>query len=54
MNKRIYSIGHGSTGVEDKNLNKFIEILKHYSIKTLVDVRSYPVSSLRHGLISLI
>lgn len=45
MNKRIYSIGHGSTGVEDKNLNKFIEILKHYSIKTLVDVRSYPVSS---------
>jgi uncharacterized protein (DUF488 family) len=45
MKKTIYTIGHGSTGVEDKNLDKFINILQHYSIKTLVDVRSYPVSS---------
>jgi uncharacterized protein (DUF488 family) len=45
MEKKLFTIGHGSTGVEEKNLNKFIEILNFYSIKTLVDIRSYPVSN---------
>ena len=45
MEKIIYSIGHGSTGVKDKNLDEFIDILQRYSIKTLVDIRTHPVSS---------
>jgi|TARA_X000000368_G_scaffold376536_1_gene329623 uncharacterized protein (DUF488 family) len=45
MNKSLFSIGHGNTGYEDSNLNKFIDLLNHFKIETLVDVRSVPTSS---------
>lgn len=41
----LYTIGHGNTGFEDKNLKQFISLLNHFKIKALVDVRSQPISS---------
>jgi len=40
--RKIYTIGHGTKG-----LDELIELLKAYHIRTLVDIRSYPVSK-RH------
>ena len=41
----LYTIGHGNTGFEEKNLDQFITLLNHFKIEALVDVRSQPVSS---------
>jgi len=39
----IYSIGSSTHQIEE-----FIELLRHFQIETLVDVRSFPVSRLSH------
>lgn len=36
---RIYTIGHSN-----RTLGEFLEVLKHYGIAALADVRSYPAS----------
>ena len=41
----LYTIGHGNTGFEEKNLDQFLTLLNHFKIEALVDVRSQPVSS---------
>ena len=45
VHKSIYTIGHGNTGFEDRNLNQFIDLLNYFKIEALIDVRSQPVSS---------
>ena len=37
--ENLYSIGHGN-----KNIEKFIEELKNFNIKYLIDIRSKPYS----------
>ncbi len=41
--KKIYTIGTGLRTLED-----FIEIINHYNIEKIIDVRSYPSSKLEH------
>lgn len=43
MLKNIYTLGTGLRSLED-----FIEIINHYNIEAVIDVRSYPVSKLEH------
>ncbi|HRP01606.1 MAG TPA: DUF488 domain-containing protein [Candidatus Kapabacteria bacterium] len=39
QNKKIYTIGHSTHPIDE-----FIDILKHYSIEVLIDIRSLPGS----------
>ena len=32
----LYTIGHGNTGFEEKNLDQFLTLLNHYKIEALV------------------
>ena len=38
--KVLWTVGHGNLGFEE-----FVELLKHYPIDTLVDIRAYPKST---------
>lgn len=42
MQFSIFTIGYGNRGIEE-----FIEILKKYEIKVLIDIRSIPYSRFR-------
>lgn len=43
MKKEIYTIGSSARDWEE-----FVDILKHFGIKTLVDVRRFPTSKIEH------
>jgi uncharacterized protein (DUF488 family) len=43
MRKRVYTLGSSNRGREE-----FIELLRHYGIKKLVDVRRFPTSRFEH------
>jgi len=43
MKKTIYTIGSST-----RNAEEFLEILKHYGIRCLIDVRSFPTSKFEH------